>query len=80
MTRPDPKEMREALERPSREGGGKMRFGATPEEAAPPGSADAAVKRAAAGWAGRREREDRQGKEGGDAGETADERSRRRGN
>ncbi len=55
MTRPDRKEMKEALERPSRAEAGEMGFGARPEEAAPPGSADAAVKRAAAGWAGRRE-------------------------
>ncbi|MGJ3263668.1 MAG: hypothetical protein ACFE0R_10580 [Salinarimonas sp.] len=52
----DASRVAEALKRPSREEGA-MHFGAKPADAAPEGSADAAVERAAAGWSGRRENE-----------------------
>ncbi|GGK44205.1 hypothetical protein [Salinarimonas ramus] len=50
----DPRDVARALERPATEEG-SMHFGAKPEEEAPDGSADDAVKRAAAGWSGRDE-------------------------
>lgn len=67
--RPDPQQVKDALARPSREDA-QMHFGAKPEEAAPDGSADAAVKRAAAGWSGHRE-------EPADTPEAGDERVRK---